>query len=206
MGTHGFAQGSQWVLHHGAIPFFKVHADVTDASQVAHRAWRKGEEFNLILLHPGAKRDELGLKQPFSFTAILSKRSLFFCMTHYLLIQASAGAAGVCSLYCIAQTVMVSALCFLSQKWADFSSCKINIFHYRVTQSAEPESILVLLGLKCGFPQIFQESESTKSGHVPLLFPGKHPCYLHTGYALLCFSDAFSLWSPPYHLSFSVPP
>lgn len=85
-------------------------------------------------------------------------------MTHYLLIRASAGAAGVCSLYCTAQTVMVSALCFLSQKWAGFSSCKISIFDYRATRSADQESILVLQGLKCAFPQIFQELATAKSG------------------------------------------
>ena len=36
------------------------------------------EKFILILLHPGAKRDELGLKPPFSFRAILLKEGLFF--------------------------------------------------------------------------------------------------------------------------------
>lgn len=59
---------------------------------------------------------------------------------------------------------MVLALCFLSQKCVDFSSCKVNIFYYRVTWSAELESILVLLGLKCELPQIFQELETSKSG------------------------------------------
>lgn len=45
-----------------------------------------------------------------------------------------------------------------------FSSCKINSFHNRATWSAELESILVLLGLKCERPQIFQELETSKSG------------------------------------------
>lgn len=70
-GTRVFPQGSQWVLQHAAIPFLKVHTDILGAPQVAHRTWRKREKFILILLHPGAKRDELGLKPPFSFRAIL---------------------------------------------------------------------------------------------------------------------------------------
>lgn len=90
--------------------------------------------------------------------------------------------------YPIAQTVTVPALCFLSHKWVDFSSCKINIFHYRVTWSAELESILVLLGLKCEQPQIFQELETSKSGSG-FAFPWKASMvHTHPWYALLCFS------------------
>lgn len=95
----------------------------------SQRAWREGKKFTLIFLHPATKKDELDLKQPFSFRAILLNKRPFFHMTCYLLIQASTGAAGACSLYFIAHTVMVPALCFLSQKWAGFSSSKINIFH-----------------------------------------------------------------------------
>lgn len=86
-----------------------------------------------------------------------------FFMTHYLLFQASAGAAGGCSLVLL-RKLLRCLPSFLSQKWVDSSSCKSNIFHYRVTWSAELETILVLLGLKCELPQIFQELETSKSG------------------------------------------
>lgn len=79
MVPHGSSHGStgiilMWLpLSHGdgsgscsaVTPFLKAQADIRDAPQAAHRAWKKGERFALIFLHPGAKRDELGLKQPF---------------------------------------------------------------------------------------------------------------------------------------------
>jgi len=81
------------------------------------------------------------------------------------------------------------------------SSCKIDIFHYRVTQSAEPESILFLLGLKCGFPQIFQELATAKGGHCfvlpwkPSMLPARLVC---TAVFLWCIQLAVTT----YHLSF----
>lgn len=40
-----------------------------------------------------------------------------------------------------------------------------SIFHYGVTPSADLENNGVLLGLRCGFPQICQELETAKSGN-----------------------------------------
>lgn len=69
---------------------------------------------------PRSKKGWIRPETTLQFQSYPFKLRPFFHVTHYLLVQASAGAAGVCSLYCIAQTVMVSALCFLSQKWQIF--------------------------------------------------------------------------------------
>lgn len=77
---------------------------------------------------PRSKKGWIRPETTLQFQSYPFKIRPFFHMTHYLLVQASAGAAGVCSLYCIAQTVMVSALCFLSQKWPDFLAAKSIFF------------------------------------------------------------------------------
>lgn len=121
-----------------------------------------------------------------------------------LLIQASAGAAGGCSLILL-HKLLQCLPCFLSQKWADFSSCKINIFQYRVTWSAELESILVLLGLKCEQPQIFQELETSKSGSG-FAFPWNTSMVQRSWYALHCSSGEVTVSTclSQFHLKLDV--
>lgn len=70
-----------------------------------------------------------------------------------------------------------------------------SIFHYGVTPSADLENNGVLLGPRCGFPQICQELETAKSGNC-FAFPWTVSMLPTYPVFTALFSVAFTLWSP----------